>query len=63
MKKLTAEQIQMNWETLINIIEKHISEDRKENLMKMYDDFKDRMMFAPASAKAAFHKASHGGYV
>ena len=29
MKKLTAEQIQMNWETLMDIIETHISEDRK----------------------------------
>ena len=63
MKKLTAEQIQMNWETLMDIINKHISEDRKENLIKMYDDFKDRMMFAPASAKAAFHNAMPGGYV
>ena len=63
MKKLTAEQIQMNWETLIDVINKHIGDDRKENLMKFYDDFKDRMMFAPASAKAAFHNAMPGGYV
>ena len=63
MKKLTAEQIQMNWESLIDIINKHIGEDRKENLMKFYDDFKDRMMFAPASAKDAFHNAMPGGYV
>ena len=60
MKKLTAEQIQMNWETLIDVINKHISDDRKENLMKFYDDFKDRMMFAPASGKAAFHNAMPG---
>ena len=63
MKKLTAEQIQMNWETLMDVINKHIGDDRKENLMKFYDDFKDRMMFAPASAKAAFHNAMPGGYV
>jgi len=63
MKKLTAEQIQMNWETLIDVINKHISEDRRNNLLKMYDDFKDRMMFAPASAKDAFHNAMPGGYV
>ena len=37
MKKLTAEQIQLNWETLMGIIDKHISPDRKENLLKMYD--------------------------
>ena len=63
MKKLTAEQIQINWNTLIEIIDSHIGDDRRENLLKMYDDFKDRMMFAPASAKAAFHNAMPGGYV
>tara|TARA_R100000664_G_scaffold23963_1_gene33586 strand:+ start:39 stop:773 length:735 start_codon:yes stop_codon:yes gene_type:complete len=63
MKKLTAEQIQTNWESLITIINKYVGEDRRENLLKMYDDFKDRMMFAPASAKAAFHNAMPGGYV
>ena len=63
MKKLTAEQIQTNWNTLIEIIDSHIGDDRRENLLKMYDDFKDRMMFAPASAKAAFHNAMPGGYV
>ena len=45
MKKLTAEQIQDNWKKLIDTIEGFISDDRKENLLKMYDDFKDRMMF------------------
>jgi len=63
MKKLTAEQIQMNWETLMDVINKHIGDDRKENLMKFYDDFKERMMFAPASAKGHFHNAMPGGYV
>ena len=63
MKKLTAEQMQDNWKKLLDTIEGFISDDRKENLMKFYDDFKDRMMFAPASAKAAFHNAMPGGYV
>ena len=63
MKKLTAEQIEMNWQTLIDIIEKYVSDDRKENLLKFYDDFKDRMMFAPASGKGAYHNAMPGGYV
>ena len=63
MKKLTAEQIETNWQTLIDIIEKYISEDRKENLLKMYEDLKDRMMFAPASAKGHYHNAMPGGYV
>ena len=63
MRKLSAEQIQNNWTKLIDTIEGFISDDRKENLLKFYDDFKDRMMFAPASAKAAFHNAMPGGYV
>ena len=63
MKKLSAEQIQDNWTKLIDTIEDFISDDRKENLLKFYDDFKDRMMFAPASAKGHFHNAMPGGYV
>ena len=63
MKKLSAEQIQDNWKKLIDTIEGFISDDRKENLLKMYKDFEERMMFAPASAKAAFHNAMPGGYV
>ena len=50
MKKLSAEQIEKNWQILIDLIEKYIGDDRKENLLKMYEDLKDRMMFAPASA-------------
>ena len=63
MKKINAEQIQKNWETLINYINDWISDDRKENLLKMYEDFKERMMFAPASAKEHYHNAMPGGYV
>ena len=63
MRKLSAEQIQTNWETLIDIINKYISEDRKENLLKMYDYFKVRMMFAPASGREHFHNPMPGGYV
>ena len=43
MKKLTAEQIQTNWNTLIEIIDSYISDDRRDNLLKFYDDFKERM--------------------
>ena len=63
MKQLSAEQIQDNWKKLIDTIEGFISDDRKENLLKMYEDFKERMMFAPASAKGAYHNAMPGGYV
>ena len=63
MKQLSAEQIQDNWKKLIDTIEGFISDDRKENLLKMYEDFKERMMFAPASAKGDYHNAMPGGYV
>ena len=63
MKKLTAEQIQTNWNTLIEIIDSYIGDGRRDNLLKMYDDFKDRMMFAPASAKGHFHNAMPSGNV
>ena len=63
MKKLSAEQIQDNWKKLLDTIEGFIGDDRKENLLKMYGDFEERMMMAPASAKDAFHNAMPGGYV
>ena len=63
MKKLSAEQIQQNWNTLIDIINTHIGDDRRDNLLKFYNDFQDRMMFAPASAKGHYHNAMPGGYV
>ena len=63
MKKLSAEEIQNNWDKLIDTIEGFISDDRKPQLLKFYDDFKERMMFAPASAKGHYHNAMPGGYV
>ena len=63
MKKLSAEQMQNNWKKLLDTIEGFISDDRKENLLKMYKDFEERMMFAPASGKGHFHNAMPGGYV
>ena len=63
MRKLTAQEIQDNWKKLIDTIEGFIDDDRKENLLKMYDYFQDRMMLAPASAKGHFHNAMPGGYV
>ena len=63
MRKLTAQEIQDNWKKLMGTIEGFIDDDRKENLLKMYDYFQDRMMLAPASAKGHFHNAMPGGYV
>jgi len=60
---LQSKQIEQNWNSLIQLIEDNFSGERKENLLKMYNHLKDRMMFAPASSKEHFHNAFPGGYV
>ena len=61
--KLTPEQIQNNWDKLIELIEETFEGDRKEKLLQMYKHFQDRMMIAPASGQAHFHLCVPGGYV
>ena len=61
--KLTAEQIQENWIKLTQLIEDTFDGERKEQLLGMYNDFQDRMMFAPASGTEHFHLCTEGGYV
>ena len=67
MKELTPEQIQENWNKLIQLIKDTFSEDypdnRREKLLKMYHHFEDRMTVAPASGKEHYHNAFVGGYV
>ena len=60
---LQANKIEENWNNLIKLIEDSFSGERKDNLLKMYNHLKDRMMFAPASSKEHFHNAFPGGYV
>ena len=63
MIEFTAEQIQDNWNKLIQIIEDTFEGERKEKLLKMYTHFEDRMVIAPASGTAHFHLCTTGGYV
>ena len=63
MKQLTAEQIELNWKTLIELIEDTFEGERKEKLLKMYNHFQERMMMAPASSQEHFHNCHPGGYV
>ena len=37
--KLTAEQIQENWEKLMSMIDKFITSPRKENLVAFYEKY------------------------
>ena len=63
MIKFTAEQIQENWNQLIQLIEDTFEGERKEKLLKMYKHFEDRMCIAPASGQEHFHLCTTGGYV
>ena len=65
MKELTPEQIQENWEKLIQIIKDTFEEgsERREKLLNMYHYFEERMCMTPASGKEHFHNAHAGGYV
>jgi len=60
--KLTAEQIQENWNRLRTIINKEFP-DRAEALNVIYDEFEERIMLMPASSMEHFHNAFPGGYV
>jgi hypothetical protein len=59
----TAEQIQGNWNELIDYIEKYISEPRKENLIQFYKTYEDRIILMPAAHKKEYHNSFPGGYV
>jgi len=60
---MEAEQIQKNWEKHLAIIEKFISEDRKEQVLLMVEALEEKMVLAPASGKSHFHNAFPGGYI
>ena len=62
-KELTPEQIQENWNQLIQLINDNFSGERLEKLLEMYGYFDERMCMAPASGKEHFHNAHAGGYV
>tara|TARA_B100001094_G_C18153625_1_gene785157 strand:+ start:223 stop:1008 length:786 start_codon:yes stop_codon:yes gene_type:complete len=61
--KLTAEQIQENWNVFIGNIEKYISSPRKEKLIAFYEKFQERISLMPAAHKKEYHNAFPGGYV
>ncbi len=61
--KLTAEQIQDNWNKFLSIIDEHISEPRCSELKAFYEQYAERVMLMPASHKKEYHNAFPGGYV
>jgi len=61
--KLTAEQIQANWEEFCKNIETYISSPRKEKLLEFYEKYAERIMMMPAAHKKEYHNAFPGGYI
>lgn len=61
--KLTAEQIQENWDIFINNIEVFITGERKQKLLDFYFKYQDRLMLMPAAHKKEYHNAFPGGYI
>ena len=61
--KLTAEQIQENWDIFINNIEVFITGERKQKLLDFYSKYQDRLMLMPAAHKKEYHNAFPGGYI
>ncbi len=61
--KLTAEQIQSNWEIFLNNIEIHIPGNRGEQLTNFYKRYEERIILMPAAHKKEYHSAFPGGYV
>ena len=55
--KLTAEQIQENWNVFMGNIEKYISSPRKEKLIAFYEKYQERISLMPAAHKKEYHNA------
>ena len=61
--KLTAEQIQDNWNKFLKVIDDYISAPRAASLKAFYEKYAERIMLMPASHKKEYHNAFPGGYV
>jgi len=60
---LNIDELQNNYEKLLEFIKTNFKGDRKDNLIRLYDDFGERMILAPASSFNYFHSCYPGGYV
>jgi hypothetical protein len=54
---------QENYDKLIEVIEKEFDTVRVTRLKNLYNDFKDRIIVAPASGCLHYHAAYEGGYL
>lgn len=61
--KLSAEEIQANYEQFVNIVESVTEGERLERIKAMLEDLGEMMALAPASGKNWYHGAYPGGYL
>lgn len=59
---LTEDQLYENFQKLISFISENFKDERKEKLLKMYDELGERIILAPASSFSHFHGCFPGGY-
>jgi hypothetical protein len=60
---LTAEQLEQNYQKLLETIDLYITGERKEKLKKLYIDHMERIMLMPAASVDHHHNTFAGGYV
>lgn len=60
---LTAEELQQNYDKLIDIINNYITGERVNQLLSLYTDHAERLMLMPASSVDHHHNSWPGGYV
>lgn len=58
-----VEQVEMQWDILMGLINTHITGERKDKLIKMYELLADRVCTAPASSHSDRHNCWPGGYI
>lgn len=59
----SPEQLLDNWNEFLSIIETEIESPRKEQLLKMYEHFSERLITMPASTRESHHNCFPGGYI
>lgn len=61
--KLSAEEIQANYEQFVEIVKSVTEGERQERILAMLEDIGETMALAPASGKNWYHGAYPGGYL
>ena len=61
--ELTVEQLQENYNWLVEFIKNNFKDERQESLLKLYHDIQQFVIVAPGSGYEFFHSAYVGGYI